>query len=208
MIATPNNDIACKGAYTGETGTVSTTTQVIAAGTSRIVPFLVAVEGSYPTSGSSTELTILASTTIGRFKVTNNGSAKITLDYVDFTDNGSHTSTHDLEVFKLYASDENSSNYTGTEIDSKIDNVQFGELTTDPTISGGAYRYLTVQVSTLASITSGDSFNLSAASIGDLQYKVAESDLGYDGNYSGTITGNIDDLYISGTPAVGTLTKK
>jgi len=209
MITAPSSDIGCKGAYTGSAGTVSTTAQIIAGGRSRIVPFSVVVEGTYPTE-SSTSISLGANTTLGRFKVTNNGSAKLTLTNVKFTDNGSSTGT--VEIYKLYMSDENSANYTGTEIDDSDTNtnsVDFGTLNpaTEFTLNGGAYRYLTARISTVASLVSGDFFNLSIGSIGDLKYKVSESDLGYDGDYDqlfGTITG----LYVSGTPTVGTLTKE
>ena len=196
-------DFTAVGAYTGGNSTESGTPT--APGISYIVPFSVEVTGVSPTFGSSANKTILAGTTIGQFKVTNHGSAQITLTNAKFTDNGSHTGT--ATRYTVYASSENSSDYTTNTLEaSSTDSLDFAALTNSVTINGGAYRYITVQVSTVGSVTTGDSFNLSIASLGDFKYSVTEANLGYDAEADADLTGTITGLYVDGTPTLGTYT--
>lgn len=199
------SDVTARGAVSGQTATVSGTPA--ATGVSYISPFSVLVTGEAPSAGSSQTQTVTAGTTIGRFKITNNGAAKITLTAVKFTDNGSNSANN--EVYGLYASDENSSNYTGTLLATSTDSVDFG-AGLNLTLNGGAYRYLTVTVhSNVSGLVAGDNWNLSVASLGDLKYSVADSDLGYDGNIDGNPTsGTSTGLRVDGRPALGTIVKQ
>jgi hypothetical protein len=77
------------------------------------------------------------------------------------------------------------------------------------TISGGGgYRYLTISIASLGGASTGDVWQLTTQPIDNVWYNVAESDLGYDANGSGTISGVTTHLYPDGgTVRVGTLVK-
>ncbi|HBB02881.1 MAG: S-layer domain-containing protein [Candidatus Peregrinibacteria bacterium GW2011_GWF2_38_29] len=207
-----DTDFTAKGAATNTTlgngdksGTASPATVQ-----TYIAPFTVVASADTPSSGSTVEQTVAAGTAIGRFKVTNNGSAAISLTDVTFTNNGSDTGT--VETYDLYASNENSNNYTGTILANEtVNSVAFGSGATDIAINGGAYRYLTVYIgSVVTGLASGDSWNLSIASLGDLKYSVAESGLGYSGNPASDndLGDTVLVLAVDGKPVLGTITKK
>jgi hypothetical protein len=197
---TATTSIVCKGAYTGTAGTVSGTAK--ATGKTYIVPFTVAIEGITPTSGSSSQQTITTGSTLGRFKLTNNGSALITLTNVTLTDNGSNSTTS--EAYWLYASSENSADYTTNLLDNATNSVAFAGLGSTVTLNGGAYRYLTVIAKNAGGVTTGDSFNLAVSALGNVLYSVLEANLGYDAEADGDLTGNITGLRVSGVPSLGT----
>jgi hypothetical protein len=154
----------------------------------------------------------LAGTQLARIKLTNNGSAKVTITGVKFTDSGSHTGS--TTTYKLMYSDQNSSNYTQNTASSTHSNsVDFRNLGTIGTgstftIDGGSYRFITVAINTIGSSVAGDSYQMSIASIGDIRFVAAESDLGYDSNNSGSLSGNSGTLYGDGKPTMGTLVKQ
>lgn len=181
--------------------------------TTYIVPFNVVVTGESPSVGSTSEQTVGSLTAIGRFKIKNEGidgfSSPIVLTHVSFSDSGSNSSTQ--ETYDLWASQENSSNYQVIQLaDEKINSVAFGD-TTDVAISGGAYRFLTVYIgSKTAGLAAGDSWNLKVNELGKLKYSVTEAMLGYSGNPStdNDLNDLITDLYVYGTPILGTITKK
>ena len=206
MIASSTTDVVTKGASSGNAGTVTGAPTVSA--NTYISPFTVTVAADTPTTGSSNTQTVTSGTTIGRFKITNNGSAPVTLTNVKFTDNGSNSTTS--EVYTLYASSENSSDYTANLMATSSDDVDFGAISssTQVTINGGAYRYLTVVVTTASGLATGDSFNLAVASLGDLKYSVSESNLGYDANADNDISDTITGLYVNGQPVLGTIVKQ
>lgn len=200
-------DIDAVGVYSAKTLTAKDKTgDAVSPGMTYIMPFDVMVTGDMPSAGSLTTQTVTVGTTLGRFKLTNNGSAVITLTNVKFTDIGLHTGT--ATRYTLYTSNQNSSDYTANTIKtSTMDSVDFGAIT-PIIIDGGAYRYLTVQISQLGAV-SGDSFRLAVASLGDFKYSVAESGLGYSGNPSTDqdLFDNITGLYVNGTPILGTIAK-
>jgi hypothetical protein len=206
-VTNDGTDVVAKGSTTGSTTSSMTGSASNTSGVTRIVPFQVVVSGVSPTDGSSTTTSIAAGTQLGRFKVMNNGTAQITLTDATFTNSGTHTGTN--ARYTLYASSENSSDYTTNSLEvSGTDTVAFGSLTTSITINGGSYRYLTVVLSTATSVTTGDSFGLSVASLGDLKYSVAETGLGYDAEQDGDLTGTVTGLYVDGKPSLGTLNKQ
>ncbi len=205
-VTNDGTDVVAKGSTTGSTTSSMTGSASNTSGVTRIVPFQVVVSGVSPTDGSSTTTSIAAGTQLGRFKVMNNGT-QITLTDATFTNSGTHTGTN--ARYTLYASSENSSDYTTNSLEvSGTDTVAFGSLTTSITINGGSYRYLTVVLSTATSVTTGDSFGLSVASLGDLKYSVAETGLGYDAEQDGDLTGTVTGLYVDGKPSLGTLNKQ
>ncbi|HBB02960.1 MAG: hypothetical protein US89_C0004G0023 [Candidatus Peregrinibacteria bacterium GW2011_GWF2_38_29] len=175
-------------------------------GRTTIVPFFVTVKADVPAPGSVVEQTIVAGTVLGRFKVINNGSAQIELTNVKLQDNGTHTGT---VLYKLYASQENSSNYIDTLLATGT-SVDFSTLSTFITINGGAYRYLSIMVSNIGDAVAGDSWQLSVASLGDLKYGVAESGLGYSGNPAddNDLADTVPGLMVNGKPYLGTISKK
>ncbi len=206
-VTNDGTDVAAKGSITGATTSTMTGSSGISTAATHINPFQVLVTGESPTSGSTTQSSIGAGTQIGRFKVMNNGSAQITLTDATFTNSGSHTNTN--ARYTVYASSENSNDYTTNSLEvSGTDTVAFGSLTTSVTINGGSYRYITVAVTTTTSLASGDTYSLSVGALGDLKYSVAESALGYDGEQDGDLTGTITGLYVDGKPAVGTVQKQ
>jgi hypothetical protein len=197
-------DVKAKGAVSGSNSSVTGTPTVTAV--THIVPFSVVVSGETPSAGSSVTQTVTSGTVIGRFKVQNNGSAQINLTHIKFTDNGTNSSA--TETYKLWYSDENSSNYTA-HIAAGSTSVDFGALGTPITLNGGSYRYLTVTVDDAAGLASGDSFNLAVASLDDLKYNVSDADLGYDGNRDGNSSSGITTgLYVDGKPVLGTIVKQ
>ncbi|MBU1038702.1 hypothetical protein KKC17_00465 [Patescibacteria group bacterium] len=198
VIAKGITSSAAPGTYTG--GNLNASGAV-----TRIVPFGVVVSAFEPTS--SVTQTVVAGTAIGRFKVQNNGNAQITLTNVKFTDSGTHTGTD--ARYTIYASSENSGDYTTNSLEvSATDTLDFAALTASTAINGGAYRYLTVTLSTATSVVSGDSFALSVASLGDLKYSVTEAGLGYDGTQDGDLADTITSLYVDGKPTLGTMSKQ
>lgn len=205
---TTGTDITAKGVNTGTAPTYAGGNLNSSGAKSYIVPFSVLVEGSYPTAGSSTTQTIGAGSTLGRFKVTNQGNAPVTLTDITFTDNGSHSGSS--ARYTLYSSDQGSSNYTGYSIaTSSSDSLAFTGLSSaNLTINGGSFRYLTVTLSDATGVLSGNSFSLSVASLGDVKYSVAESALGYDGTQNGTLSDPINGLLTDGKPSLGSITKQ
>lgn len=216
-----------KGAYTGlnledpdGNGVADTYTNITggaqATGTTFISPFSVVAEANYPIS----DVNQISVSKIATFKITNNGQTQITLTKATFADNATHPGG--ALTYKLYASSEDTTNWLGTLLETTAtgadgitdtDTVAFGTglvVQSDDsalTISSGRYRYLTVVV--VGTPVNGDKFNLAISALGDLQYSVAEGDLGYNGN-PGTdpnTTGTILNLYVDGKPVLATVTK-
>lgn len=198
------SDITSKGVTTGTSASSISGTPTVA-GISYISPFSVLVTGESPSAGSSVTQTVTSGTTIGRFKATNNGSAQVTLTKVTFTDNGTNSTSS--ELYKLYYSDENSANYTQNNVGTST-SVDFG-ASLSITLNGGSYRYFTVTVESATGLASGDSFNLAVASLGNVRFTAADSNLLYDGNVDGSATsGSTTGLYADGKPVLGTIVKQ
>jgi hypothetical protein len=206
-----NTDIGAKGASSGQTLVNASIvgTPAVTAFTS-IVPFSVSLAAQAPT-GNQTQ-SIVAGTQLAIVKITNNGGSKITVTGVKFTDNGTHSGS--TTTYKLYYSDLNSVNFVGNTASSTWTSVDFSNLTasstgTGPfTIDGGAYRYVTVAINTLGSAVSGDNFQLSIASLGDVKYSVVGSDLGYSVDASGNLATVATGLKADGKPSLATLSKQ
>ena len=206
-ITNDGTDVVAKGAVSSTAPTYDSNTAGNSSAKSYINPFNVVVTGESPTNGSNTLSSVGAGTQLARFKVTNNGSAQVTLTHAKFTDSGSHTGTS--ARYTVYASSENSNDYTANSLEaSSTDSVDFGSLTSSITINGGSYRYITVAITTVTSVASGDTFSLSIASLGDLKYSVTESALGYDANQDNDQGDTVSSLYVDGKPALGTIQKQ
>lgn len=200
-------DVVAKGAVSSTAPTYDSNTAGSSSAKTHINPFNVVVSGESPTNGSNTLSSIGAGTQLARFKVTNNGSAQVTLTHATFTDSGSHTGTD--ARYTVYASSENSNDYTANSLEvSGTDTVAFGSLDTTVTINGGSYRYITVAITDNTTVASGDTFSLSVASLGNLRYSVTESALGYDGTQDNDQSDTIYGLYVDGKPALGTIQKQ
>lgn len=206
-ILNDGTDVIAKGAVSSSAPTYDSNTAGNSAAKAHINPFNVVATGESPTNGSNTLSSVGAGTQLARFKVTNNGSAQVTLTHASFTDSGSHTGT--AARYTVYASSENSNDYTANTLEaSTADSVSFGTLTNSITINGGSYRYITVAITTVTSVASGDTFSLSIANIGDLKYSVTESALGYDGTQNNSQADTISYLFADGKPALGTIQKQ
>jgi hypothetical protein len=202
-------DLAFKGVQSASTTLLASGGVLNGTGaTSSIVSFGVVVTGDYPTTQQTGSVSLPAGATLGRFKVTNSGSAKVTLTNAAFADNGSHTGT--LSRYQLKYSDDGSTNYTANNASTTLaDTLNFGDISSAAiTINGGSYRYLSVILSTVGSATTGDTFQLAVSALGNLKFSVAEADLGYDGNQSGTITGSVTGLFVDGKPTLQLITKQ
>jgi hypothetical protein len=198
-------DLVAKGASSGTSATV--TGAPYGTAWTYIEPFSVTVSGQAPASGSSLTQAILANTQLGTVKITNNGSAAVTITGVTFTDGGTHTGT--TTTYKLMYSDQNTANYNANTASSSLNNsVNFTGIPTTFTIDGGSYRYVTVAIAALGSAVTGDNWQLSIAAIGDVDYTVSEIDLGYDGDNDGDPTNDTALAGIAdGKPILGTLIK-
>jgi len=206
-ILNDGTDVIAKGAVSSTAPTYDSNTAANTTAKSYINPFNVVVSGESPTNGSNTLSSVGAGTQLARFKVTNNGSAQVTLTDATFTNSGSHTGT--AARYTVYASSENSNDYTANTLElSTTDTVAFGSLTTPITINGGSYRYITVAITDVTTVASGDTFSLSVASLGDLAYSVTESALGYDANQDADHADTITSLKVDGKPALGTIQKQ
>lgn len=206
-ITNDGTDVIAKGAVSSNAPTYDSNTAGNSSAKSYINPFNVVATGESPTNGSNTLSSVGAGTQLARFKVTNNGSAQVTLTNAKFTDSGSHTGTS--ARYTVYASSENSNDYTANSLEvSSTDSVDFAGLTSTITINGGSYRYITVAITTVTSVASGDTFSLSIASLGDLKYSVTESVLGYDANQDADQGDTVSSLYVDGKPALGTIQKQ
>ncbi len=203
---TTGNDITAKGVQTATAPTYAGgNLNNTGPAHTNIVPFGVVVSAFAPTS--SVTQTVTTNTYIGQFKIQNNGSKQVTLTDASFTDGGTHTGS--AARYTVYASSENSSDYTANSLKvSSSDSVAFGTLTSSITINGGAYRYLTIGLSTATSVASGDSFALSVSTLGNLKYSVTEAALGYDANQDGDFLDTSTGLYVDGKPTLGTITKQ
>jgi len=214
-------DIAIKGSVSGlTTGTVSGS--ATSSGISYIVPQNVKIEAVSPTS--ATNVGLAAGQTVAVFKVTNNGTAPISLSTssIAFANGGSATTTTN---FKIYSSamgggQSDTSGWGGGAANGNgylaaagttgaSSSISFATTTfsaAEQRIDGGSWRYLTIKTS--AAVANNDTFQFSVSGLGNVKFDVAEADLGYDGNGTGTISGSTYDLFVDGIPALSTVTAK
>jgi hypothetical protein len=124
--------------YRSFTKAVSSTTAV------NTLPMILITADAPVPAGSSVTQAILRGTQLGRFKVTNMGWVKATVEKIALADYGTHTGTSTL--FDLVYSDQNSTNYTQNSVGTQ-NNLIFNN--TSISIDGGAYRYITVVLKAL-----------------------------------------------------------
>lgn len=187
-IASTTTDVVAKGVASA-TGTVTGSPAVTAL--TYLTPFSVAVAADYPTTPVSTNL--VNGSRIGTFKITNNGSSQVTITGVTLTNSGSSA------TYQLAYSSQNSSDYTANVVATSTG------LTFTPsfTIDGGAYRYVTVSLASAP--TSGDSWQLSVASLGNITYTATGAALGYAPNADGDLTATSASLKADGKPSLSTI---
>ncbi|MDO8626770.1 MAG: hypothetical protein Q7K39_04985 [Candidatus Magasanikbacteria bacterium] len=202
-------DVVFKGAFSGATSTVAGLP--IASGLTIVSPWNVTISGEAPAAGTSLTQTVGAGTQIGRFKIMNNGTGQVTVTDLRFTDNGSHTGT--TTTYKLYYSDEGSTNYIGntatttvTDFSSSV--LDFSGGMTNFTINGNSYRYITVAISTAGNIAAGNSWALALPAFSDAKYSITESNLGYSNNGDADLEDTVTGAFMEGKPSLGTLVKQ
>jgi hypothetical protein len=177
----------------------TSTSTVSSAGTLPMI--LITADAPVP-AGSSITQAVLRGTQLGRFKVTNMGWVKATVEKIALADYGTHTGTSTM--FDLVYSDQNSSNYTQNSVGTQQNNLIFNN--TSISIDGGAYRYVTVVLKDLGQSTSGDSYGLYVHPGITSTFSATEYDLGFDYN----LDGNLDDTAygeIQGKPVLGAVNK-
>lgn len=203
-IASSTGDITFVGASTGST-LAGSAISGSAAGTaySYLVPFNVAVTSVSPTT--ATDAGVGSGTTVGVYKVTNNGSAKVTLTSLGFTNSGSATTT-----YGVYASvDGGTSGDSSVTVSSTVNNGDIGAVTgLSLTIEGGSHRYITVKTADTANHLQVNSLSVNA--LGAFLFSVSEDDLGYSTNPSSNSTlGETETgLYMDGKPSTAPVTHK
>jgi len=169
-----------------------------------IVPWSVEVVGFSPTSVSTVGLG--SGINVGEFQVVNHGTGQIILVTSTFTNSGSATDTMD---WILQGSvDGGSSNDASVSLGAAATSTQstWGTLGSTASINGGSYRYLTIK--TDAAGVNNDTHHWSVNALGSLLYSVTEAQLGYDENHDGDQSDTIENLYVSGTPALAVVTAK
>ena len=216
QITSSTRDVAVKGSVTGLTTGTRTGTPT-ASGYTYVVPQNVTISEVSPTA--ATQVGTGAGVTVAVFKVTNNGSAAVSLatSSLSFANGGSATSTEN--AYKIYASAVggsqgdtsawNTTSTTGTSAGSST--VAFdltGISAANRKIDGGSWRYLTVK--TNIPVDNSDTFQFSIAALGNALFHVDEADLGYSGNPASDndLSDTIYALYASGLPSVATVTAK
>lgn len=199
-VASSTTDLLGVGASSGSSASITGTPTVSAV--TYVNPFSVVVSGIAPTT--VTTVGTAAGITLGVFKVTNNGSAPITLTKAQFTDGGASTST---KVYGLYASGDGGAQSDVTASTGGTATSTTANFTTSMTINGGSWRYLTVKQTTASA--NNDTYQLTAnSSVGNFTFSVSESDLGYDANGDGDRSDTSTGLNIVGNPTVEMVTAK
>lgn len=181
--------------YRSFTKAVSSTTAV------NTLPMILITADAPVPAGSSVTQAILRGTQLGRFKVTNMGWVKATVEKIALADYGTHTGTSTL--FDLVYSDQNSTNYTQNSVGTQ-NNLIFNN--TSISIDGGAYRYITVVLKDLGGSVSGDSYGLYVHPGITSTFSALEYDLGFDYTLDGDLN---DTAYgeIQGKPVLGAVVK-
>jgi hypothetical protein len=211
-VANNGSDVSARGVSSGVPPIYDNNTANMNGAHSYIVPCQVVVTGEAPSNGSTTLSSLGAGTQLGRFKVTNNCGSQVTLANVKFTDSGSHTGTS--ARYTLLSSDQNSSNYAAHVLATSTTDFVSGAYAfnsiggADTTINGGSFRYITLAITTVTSVASGDTFNMSVAALGDWKFSATEANLGFDGNLDGDLGDTITGLYVDGKPALGFMQKQ
>ncbi|MFA5098683.1 MAG: peptidoglycan-binding domain-containing protein [Candidatus Paceibacterota bacterium] len=208
--------IVSKGAVSAAAGTI--TGSASSSGVSYITPQNVKIEAISPTT--ATQVGTSAGQNLAVFKVTNNGTAAISLSTttMTFTNGGSATTT---TSFKIYASamgggqsdtsgwNSGSGYLASTTATGAASSISFATSTltaTERKIDGGSWRYLTIRNS--AASANNDTYQFSVSALGNILFEADEADLGYDGNGDGDLSDTITDLKVDGIPALSTVTAK
>lgn len=169
-----------------------------------IYPY-VTITADSPAPGSSVTQAVTTGTAIGRFKIVNNGNSRVTLEHLKFNDLGSHLGLG--TKYRLHFSSQNSTDYTSGMMAGSSSSTDF-QPALDVVIDGGSYRYFTVVIDQIGVAMSGDWWQLEVSRDGDVTFKVAEVDLGFDANGNGVLTDTIGGQATVGNPRAGALIKQ
>ncbi|MEK7465628.1 MAG: peptidoglycan-binding domain-containing protein [Patescibacteria group bacterium] len=210
-------DIAVKGNTTATT-TATITGTPTASGITYVTSQNVVISAVSPLT--AVDIGTGSGNTVGIFKVTNNGSAPVYLATSTFVFANGGTASSST-TFKIYASAmgggqsdtsawSSGSGYaanTGTFGASST--IPFDTAVVTPTeakLDGGSWRYLTIKTS--AAAANNNTFQLSVSALGNVIYYALESDLGYSGNADSDLSDTTSNMYVDGTPSLGTVTAK
>lgn len=203
-------DLSAVNANNGDivpAASLGATLPVAMPGTTFITPFPVQMTGNFLAPGSSQAQNVVVGTSVGRFRVYNTGFAPITVSQLHLVDHGFHTGA--LPTYQLVASgQQNAPDYLATTVLAEQSGLNFVLPGAGVRIDSGSFRNFTVSLKNLGGAVSGDSWQLSADTLGTSQYQISETDLHYDGNANGKLDELITALPIDGTPALGTLVKQ
>lgn len=204
------SDVTGKGVVTGTT--VNPTAAATISYYKQISPASVVIAAVSPTEGSTQTQVVSEGTIIGQFRVQNNGSTVITLGTTTLNDSGTSSASTTYDIFQSSA---NGTAPTGSALTTS--SKSSGAITfaasgmNSVEIQPGEYRTLTVKVGAGLpgwSFSSGSTFQLYVSAVGDVVYRVRETDLGYDGNTDGSVTSAyVSGLFVTGKPQLGRLIK-
>lgn len=207
------SDIVAKDTVTAEVlpNTAILGLPVMPQGILSIVPFNVVASADttsslVPPAFTSVTQSVVNGTPLARIKISNNGSAKVSIRNIYFTDNGYHTGYS--TTYRLTYSDENSTNSLANVAADATSYAGFYlSEANGVSINGGSSRYFTVSIKALGSAVAGDNWQLGITNFGSIWYDVAETDLGYDANLNGTLLDKITSVFVDGKPENGTIVK-
>jgi hypothetical protein len=201
---TATTSITMVGASTGSTISSGFTGSAAATSYTHIVPASVTIAAVSPSA--PTTLGTGAGAVVGVYKVTNSGSAQVTLSQLGFSDNGSSTSTM---TYNIYASaDGGSQSDITTTVTSSMPKANIGSIAASLTINGGSHRYITVK--TAGTADNYDTHDLGITSLGTVLYSVDEANLGYSGNPANDadLGDTVSSLYVDGKPSTDVVTHR
>jgi len=200
------SDITAKGVETITSKTVNATASDLAF-SKTIVPFKVTIAAGTPTDNTGSK-SVGVGAILGSFKVTNPGSAAISLTTITISDSGSNSTG--TVVYGLYASAQGGTSPSGVfKATSTKSSSQYVFVPATPiTVNAGSSITLFVQVeSNITGLVQYDSWRLYIAQMGHVQYQVTETALGYDGDVDNTSGEPLSGLPVDGTPALGVTSK-
>ncbi len=199
-----NTGVAGKGA--SHAGAAQVTGSAISFGKTYIVPQNVIIEAVpiSPTAGTT------SGQVVGKFKIINHGTKPIYFSSIPgpvpfkFKQGGYAVSSL---KFDLYASGQGSNSNDTSILYSSLVSAFNNSLAfslgvipeNDRRINPGSWRYLTIKTNGVAQ--NNNTVQLSVDKLGDINYVVKESELGYDGNGDNDMLDTITDLFLNGTPS-------
>ncbi len=177
----------------------------------QIVPFLVTVEPGDPVPGTRMVAPLDGGARLGWVKLVNGGGVPFTARQASFAIDGElrEPARHLAGAYELLVSgDAGAFTVAARSVDALGDEVQFQQALAEPfTVAGGASRQLEVRADLERGVVaSGDRVHVSLDQRTWWQLKVAESELGYDGDLDGRLDSQVTITAVAGLPiALGTI---